>query len=1271
MPVVFPDVDPDQPPPKPRESTAPLRVAQANVKCAPARLRALQAYMELNPGWHIVALQDVPPHLPWIRFKHYYTVYAHQGDFELTEDNDPIAMASLQTQIIQRPRDKQLQIRMDKMKAIELFKVAFLVSTSIPISDWRVDWLRENKNRGLLATLHLQSPSTPIYIHNAYNAFSPGGRLQLNIDALLHECSQRGNDFIVMDSNLHHPHYGGPKAKAEPDAVKLVVGCLAALMLCTVQHQKIPFTYSRGTSTDKNTSTIDIGWLGPELKARFLDCRLVPDALGPESDHRVLETKIDLTVGVKVSRPRWSTMDPRKFRELVAPPLLDLNARYSRREIGLDDFFAEAHEITSAAGNKLLKSTVHRSFVHPGFGRRLKKRRPSLRERHTTLARTAKLGIQYGHYADADEAKRVKEAAGRILNPERTLKTHNTRKFRYFAADLSLHEAAKFGRNLRAPRTVPGMGKLEKRDPTDIIVLRTYIKDCDKAMFLLESIWPRWSHLDQAPPVLELPEGVSADNNDITDEDKAQRDLQESELSETLRHVPKGKSPGHDGVPGDGWKMLLPSDDCPEDVFTAVFEAPLQDCLEQSYHPLAFKRAATVMLRKPGKEAWRAKAYRPVALLPSLGKVLEKLVARRLAAWLAASGHLPNEQFGFQGRCTTQALEIMVNAIYRNWSARDGGKKCERFVSIMALDMTGAYDHVVREVLLRIMADLGVPSWIIRFVLSFLSMRSTTICIPGYESQAFWINIGIPQGSPLSPVLFVLFSIPIIKKLKTRHYGFPGLPPLLDMMLGAFVDDITVLVASTSHQNNCLLLAHFYKGLTEFARELGISFGHAKTQVLHLHSTKTSEDKRFKDMPDVEGFPAASHSVITSLGVKLDYQLNWEEHVAHVLYKVRNKMWNMMRVTSSVYGQPVLNLRTWYMTNILPIFAYACPVWFVRTADMQKARWSIAKGLAASLEKQHTYCVKKLSGALWRTKTIVILKELYIEKLDVYLARRCLAYRAKNSRTPEGKRLMDTWKLKEYGINEHARSTHPFNVTYGEAITIILEVALALYDNEQRDEEMKSGKKRTEVLATDRLPRRVVALVKRLSMDWSDKTMSDRWEKCRADNKGSRDGLTRFRSDASCWNEAWGRYVMNWYKTLTRAECTMLMQLRTGLIGLNSCLFWMKQVTTYFCPCQNGKSPHTAKHLFMHCTKLEKQRQSLARQIPHFTFNTLVTRHSKVASRFAIENFGLQQYEWTRKHMDRVEGKDVKASKGKGKGSKGTDNNSKGKGKDSTLRKRA
>jgi hypothetical protein len=108
--------------------------------------------------------------------------------------------------------------------------------------------------------------------------------------------------------------------------------------------------------------------------------------------------------------------------------------------------------------------------------------------------------------------------------------------------------------------------------------------------------------------------------------------------------------------------------------------------------------------------------------------------------------------------------------------------------------MTGAFDRIVPARLLHNMRERKIPKWIVKLVGSFISNRTTTLCMPGYNTDTIPTHTGISQGSPLSPILFLFYNANLIEIYN----------PLTFPALGTgFVDNVNALAFSKSIEENC------------------------------------------------------------------------------------------------------------------------------------------------------------------------------------------------------------------------------------------------------------------------------------------------------------------------------------------------------------------------------------------------------------------------------------------------------------------------------------
>ncbi|KAK2733045.1 hypothetical protein CKAH01_08543 [Colletotrichum kahawae] len=447
---------------------------------------------------------------------------------------------------------------------------------------------------------------------------------------------------------------------------------------------------------------------------------------------------------------------------------------------------------------------------------------------------------------------------------------------------------------------------------------------------------------------------------------------------------------------------------------------------------------------------------------------------------------------------------------------------------------------------------------------------------------------------------------------------------LKELIITAFVDDITLLVASPSIKQNNEALALLYELLTEFAAENGTEFGPHKTKVMHM----LQRGDPITDMPKVKRFPSEAVKSMEILGVILDYRLNWLEHVKNVLSKVRLKMFLLRRISATTWGASISELRTRYITAVRPVVAYACPVWFVfKTPGGPACKWTLNQSVVDLLETQQNNCLRQITGAFPRTSGDVLCKELHIERMSVFLHRCVRAYRALNMSTPEGMTLCKLW-LRDYWpirVTKEILQAHPYCVAYHEADRLLRVEARSQLDLEIQTWTVPPDS----VRGTAKRVARFKEIIKSLAKDLAEERMEESW--IEASNR-HRCLIGTLAYDAPTWRGSYGKHNLEAYDGLPKAQGTILLGIRTGINGLNKPLFDMHLKDSFMCPC--GEHAHTAEHLFMHCKLLEGPRAHLRKAVgDRLHFETLVEEHPKLAANFAIPYFGLDQFKWTAKHM--------------------------------------
>jgi hypothetical protein len=215
------------------------------------------------------------------------------------------------------------------------------------------------------------------------------------------------------------------------------------------------------------------------------------------------------------------------------------------------------------------------------------------------------------------------------------------------------------------------------------------------------------------------------------------------ELERALNSCKPTNSPGHDGIQYWLFKNFL---DIVSPILLSIFNA----CLSLQYFPVSWKSALVLVLRKPKKNDYtRPENYRPISLLCTMGKLLEKIINNRLR-WLSEKFlWFSPSQHGFrQNKSTITALSSFVSDIENGFNTHFST------VSIL-LDIKGAFDNAWHPAVITSLVTRGCPGYLVKLIDSFLKDRMAHLNIQDYDYQRR-ISKGCPQGSPLSPTLWNL-----------------------------------------------------------------------------------------------------------------------------------------------------------------------------------------------------------------------------------------------------------------------------------------------------------------------------------------------------------------------------------------------------------------------------------------------------------------------------------------------------------------------------------
>lgn len=418
-------------------------------------------------------------------------------------------------------------------------------------------------------------------------------------------------------------------------------------------------------------STIDLTFVSDQIIQRWTSWQVL-DVVGFESDHRVIETRLSLKLA-RTSRIvfQWRRTKEKRFIRHVKDGMGTLGYPSLATESDVNTYIENTRQVLESATKRHVPTRVGVSFKPTrrpvnGALKRLKD------EERMALQKLRQSNNHRWHrfWSHCNRKRIAKERAQNRDSWHRSTAA-NTKYSR------GAYRMAKMATAMCQPKEPAHLPVFEVNDT----ILRT---KKEKELSLRNSTWPKTSDGEAAPslpkpsldptrPQLSVDQSVSA-----------------GEVAEIIKRLSSKKAPGPDQIANEAIKMA-------SDVLVSYLAHVFNACLRLAYHPSNFKHATTIILRKPGKKTYsHPKSWRPIALLPCLGKILERILADRLKDLAMQNNLLPHVQFGLPGKCTTKALQYILNPIYAAWCSKKRLK-----ATLLGLDIAGAFDNVERTKLLQ------------------------------------------------------------------------------------------------------------------------------------------------------------------------------------------------------------------------------------------------------------------------------------------------------------------------------------------------------------------------------------------------------------------------------------------------------------------------------------------------------------------------------------------------------------------------------------------
>lgn len=455
-------------------------------------------------------------------------------------------------------------------------------------------------------------------------------------------------------------------------------------------------------------------------------------------------------------------------------------------------------------------------------------------------------------------------------------------------------------------------------------------------------------------------------NNNQTTESKNYTN--DDEIINIIKHLKNNKAPGHDAINNRMIKNLPPN-------FVTKIKNIFNACIKYNYFPIEWKKSDIILFPKPGKDATAPANYRPISLLPTISKIFEKVLQKQMEPYLNI---LPKQQYGFRKHLSTTMQLININefissAYYKNETA-----------AMLMLDVAKAFDRVWHKGLITKLHKYNFPSYLILIINSYLIGRSFRIKLNKTYSEYEIIEAGVPQGSILGPILYIIYTA-----------DFPINDTNTNELIALYADDTAVITKSIRHKKAIENLQLKINEIEKWCAQWKIKLHPDKSNLIIFNRRKKG-----KKIPDIKLYNTTINPTKDAkyLGVNINHNYTFVKHIQDTIKKAHGAYFALRCILNGKSKLSINNKRLLYVQAIRPILTYASP-----------ALTTISNNLKKQLSAAEGKIIRRMLGAPKAISNDKLRQDLNLPDINEYIAKLNTDFynKAKNCHTSEFNKLLD------------------------------------------------------------------------------------------------------------------------------------------------------------------------------------------------------------------------------------------------------------------------
>ena len=370
------------------------------------------------------------------------------------------------------------------------------------------------------------------------------------------------------------------------------------------------------------------------------------------------------------------------------------------------------------------------------------------------------------------------------------------------------------------------------------------------------------------------------------------------EFKIALENYKNSSTPRLDKLSWNYLKIILTDDVC----ITYIIKIA-NACIDLGYWPNHFKRSSTVIIPKPNKSSYDLpKSFRPIVLLNTLGKLIKKVIGERIQFHVIANDFIHPSQLGsLKFKSTIDVGIVFTYIIWSGWTK-------DLLTSTLAFDIVQFFLSLNHWFLTWIIHKAGLDTRVIKFFNNYLIKKKTNYLWNNFSSPIFNINIGVGQGSTLSPILLALYLFPFLFILE-KHLKNLNIP-------------VSIISQNKSFDISNSYLFCSYNVMTNLLDKFGLVVEHLKTEVFHFSRSHGPFNPLPLNLSFLDGPILTSKNSWKYLGFIFDRKLTFYQHVDLYSNRALSLVKCMKMLGNSLCDISLLQKWLLYRCCIFPITLY-------------------------------------------------------------------------------------------------------------------------------------------------------------------------------------------------------------------------------------------------------------------------------------------------------------------------------------------------------------